>query len=235
MGLISLHQSFDEYAEAMENKAQFPPITVFYDKIDYWCVDGFHRIAAAVKKGETRLNAIIKEGSLLEAQLYSFGVNKTHGLRRTNEDKRRAVTATLEHELSKDWTDNRIADHCGVAHELVKTVRAKLESTGRFVQSSTRTGKDGRKYDVSKIKEANKKRAAKVTTSETTTSKEVHEYPVEEHFVEEHEEPKTAYVLNDETEETPKPEVVKDKLGRKVLSQSSSSQMTQKLSESSRD
>jgi hypothetical protein len=31
----------DEYAEAMEHKAQFPPVTVFYDGIDYWCVDGF--------------------------------------------------------------------------------------------------------------------------------------------------------------------------------------------------
>jgi ParB-like chromosome segregation protein Spo0J len=58
----------DEYADAMENKAQFPAVTVFYDDTDYWLVDGFHRVAAAKKKGETRISAIIRPGSLADAQ-----------------------------------------------------------------------------------------------------------------------------------------------------------------------
>lgn len=40
---VKLKESvIDEFAEAMENKVQFPPITVFYDGIDDWLVDGFH-------------------------------------------------------------------------------------------------------------------------------------------------------------------------------------------------
>ena len=50
----------------------------------------------------SRISAIIKDGSLLQAQLYSFGVNKTHGLRRSNEDKRRAVEAALTHEKGEN-------------------------------------------------------------------------------------------------------------------------------------
>jgi hypothetical protein len=33
-------ETVDEYCEAMEAKAQFPAVTVFYDDIDYWLVDG---------------------------------------------------------------------------------------------------------------------------------------------------------------------------------------------------
>jgi hypothetical protein len=209
---VKLDESvIQEYAEAMEHKAQFPPITVFYDEIDYWCVDGFHRIAAALKKGETRISAIIKDGSLLQAQLYSFGVNKTHGLRRTNEDKRKAVEGALEHDKGSGRTDSVIAEHCGVTHELVRTVRASLESGGRICQVNERIGKDGKTYDVSKTQEANKKRAKKTTTSTTTTTVTVKDDLPEEAFVEEHEESKTAYVLEEEKE--PTPEVVKDKLG----------------------
>jgi hypothetical protein len=199
----------------MEHKAQFPPITVFYDGIDHWCVDGFHRIAAALKKGETRLNAIIHSGSLLDAQWYSFGVNKSHGLRRTNEDKRKAVEAALEHAKGEKLSDRAIGDHCGVSYRMVEEIRKSLVSTGKLSQSNTRVGKDGRTYDISKTQEANKKRATKTTTSETTTNKTVVEAPTEAEFVEEHEEPKTAYVLEGDDAL----DIVKDKLGRIVPEQ----------------
>ena len=126
--------------------------------------------------------------SLTDAQWYSFGVNKAHGLRRTNEDKRRAVKATLEHELSDDWSDGKVADHCGVDEKMVARMRAEMESGGAKRHLTKRVGKDSKTYDVSKTQRSNKKRAAKVMTSETTTTKEVHEYPVEPDFVEEHEE-----------------------------------------------
>ena len=41
----------DDYAEAMRNRAKFPPVTVFADaeKDTLWLADGFHRVAAAGK------------------------------------------------------------------------------------------------------------------------------------------------------------------------------------------
>jgi hypothetical protein len=36
----------DEYATAMGEGAQFPPLTVFFDGADYWLADGFHRLGA---------------------------------------------------------------------------------------------------------------------------------------------------------------------------------------------
>jgi hypothetical protein len=138
------------------------------------------RVAAAEKKGETRINSIIRPGTLPQAQFYSFGVNKTHGLRRTNDDKSRAVKATLEHALSNDWSDNAIAEHCGVDQKMVSRMRATLTSVGALPQLNTRTGKDGKSYPA-------KKPTTKTTTSETTTNKTGVETPVEESF-EEHEE-----------------------------------------------
>jgi hypothetical protein len=190
----------DEYAEAMGNKVTFPDVTVFYDETDYWLVDGFHRVAAAKKKGKATINVEIRPGNLSEAQLYSFGVNKAHGLRRTNEDKCRAVKATLEHDLSDDWSDRRIAEHCGVDDKMVSRLRAEMVSGGSKSHLTKRVGKDGKTYDVSKTQEANKKRATKTTTSTKTTNRTVVETPTEADFVEEHEESKTAYVLGNEPE-----------------------------------
>jgi hypothetical protein len=197
----------------MGNKVKFPAVTVFYDETDYWLVDGFHRVAAAKQKGKTMIAVEIRPGSLLEAQWCSFGVNKSHGLRRTNEDKRRAVKATLEHDLSDDWSDGKIADHCGVTQEFVSKMRKQMPPPQNNSGVTKRVGKDGKVYDAGKASAASKKRATKTTTSETTTSKTVVEAPTEADFVEEHEEPKAAYVLEDEQEADAS---VTDKLGRVV-------------------
>ena len=84
-----------EYAEAMQEGAIFPPPTVFYDGADYWLADGFHRVAAAQAAGFDDVSIELRQGSRRDAVLFSVGVNSTHGLRRTNEDKRRAVMTLL--------------------------------------------------------------------------------------------------------------------------------------------
>lgn len=160
----------DEYAEAMEQKAQFPAVTVFYDGTDHWLVDGFHRVAAAKKKGETRISAVIRPGSLLQAQLYSFGVNKTHGLRRTNDDKRRAVKATLEHDLSNNGSDRAIADHCGVDNNMVARIRAEIESRVPKGQVTKRGGKDEGKFNVENTKPPIKPEPPPITYGELLVS-----------------------------------------------------------------
>lgn len=142
----------DAYAQAMEDGAQFPLIIVYHDGESHWLADGFHRLAAARKAGRERLRVEVRMGDKRAAMLHAFGANETHGLRRTNEDKRRAVDAMLKDDEWKTWSNRRIADACAVSLDLVNRVRNAMphDSTERIVQSS-----DGRTMNVGGISTAN--------------------------------------------------------------------------------
>ena len=84
-----------DYIERMSEGDEFPPLTVFHDGAVYWLGDGFHRYHAAVGCGLVEFPCDIREGGLREAILHSVGANATHGLRRTNEDKRRISAVTF--------------------------------------------------------------------------------------------------------------------------------------------
>ena len=114
--------TIDEYAEAMGEETKFPPITVFFDG-EFWLADGFHRLKAAEKIGLFKITVEVKQGSLRDAVLYSCGANATHGLRRSNVDKRRAVLRLLEDKEWSQWSDRSIARCCGVSHDLVNRMR----------------------------------------------------------------------------------------------------------------
>ncbi|PJF39588.1 MAG: hypothetical protein CUN54_08355 [Phototrophicales bacterium] len=119
-----------EYAEAMLTGQEFPPVVVFYDGEAYWLADGFHRHAAAVKAGIDTLNADVRQGSLRDAVLYSVGANATHGLRRTNADKRRAVERLLNDDEWSRWSNREIARRCAVSEQLVRSLRFNRSVTG---------------------------------------------------------------------------------------------------------
>lgn len=121
-----------EYAEALEAGALFPPVVVFYDGSEYWLADGFHRFYAHARTGRSWIEAEVRQGTLEEAQWYSFSVNQTHGLRRTNEDKRRAVEGAL-----MAWSKrfglrpvncSEIARHTGVSIGMVTGYAREMES-----------------------------------------------------------------------------------------------------------
>ncbi len=113
-----------EYAEAMANpETVFPPVVVFFDGKDYWLADGFHRVAAWTQLGRTDIPAEIRQGDLRRAILYSLSANSTHGLHRTNEDKRRAVNVLLGDPEWMAWSDREIAKVCGVSHPFVSGLR----------------------------------------------------------------------------------------------------------------
>jgi hypothetical protein len=68
---------------------------VFYDGAEYWLADGFHRVHAAQKLRRLTIAADVRQGTRRDAVLLSARANAEHGLRRTNEDKRRAVLTLL--------------------------------------------------------------------------------------------------------------------------------------------
>lgn len=117
------HEVVEEYATAMEEGATLPPVVVFFDGADHWLADGFHRYFGADHAGRDSIEADVRNGTKLDAQLFSFGVNAHHGLRRSSADKRKAIAGALNHPVSCKWSNNQIAKHCGVSDKTVAAVR----------------------------------------------------------------------------------------------------------------
>jgi hypothetical protein len=84
----------------------------FYDGESYWLADGFHRAEGALSAQIGELECDIRQGTVADAQWYSYGVNKSHGLRRTNDDKQRAVKAALSHSDGYGKSDNTDSKAC---------------------------------------------------------------------------------------------------------------------------
>jgi len=115
-----------EYAEALKNGASFPQLIVFFDGVDYWLVDGFHRYHAHKLACIDSADCAVHDGSLREAQLFSVGVNDTHGLRRSNGDKKKAIELLLNDSEWSLWSDTAIAKKCSVDHKTVSKYRLSL-------------------------------------------------------------------------------------------------------------
>lgn len=130
-------ETIADYAEAMATGATFPPVTLFHDGAAYWLADGFHRLAAAERAGLETIAADVREGSARDARLYATGANTTHGLRRTNADKRRAVLTILEDPEWSEWSDREIARRCGVTHPFVAKLRRPAGGNGYHSDDDT--------------------------------------------------------------------------------------------------
>lgn len=113
-----------DYAEQLSNGVAFPAVIVFRDADgQHWLADGFHRVQAARRAGLEEVAADVRDGTKRDALLYSVGANATHGLRRTNADKRHAVMTMLGDSEWAKWSDRQIAKACGVTHPFVAKLR----------------------------------------------------------------------------------------------------------------
>jgi len=118
--------TIEDYAQAMAEGEQFPPLTAFHDGETYWLADGFHRLAAARKLQRPTIAVEVHQGTRRDAVLYSVSANATHGLRRSNADKRRAVETLLKDDEWGKWSDREIARKARVSHTFVAKIRADL-------------------------------------------------------------------------------------------------------------
>ena len=137
------YHTVNEYQDEIEAGFVFPPVDVFFDGTTYWLVDGFHRAEATYGAGLDEIEATIHQGTLDDAKWFSFGANRGHGLRRTNDDKQRAVKSALAHPNAAEMSDRAIADHIGMSPQTVNTWRSQVS---KLDTSTKRTGKDGKKY-----------------------------------------------------------------------------------------
>jgi len=157
----------EQYASDMQRGNVFPPVSVIFDGAAYWLVDGFHRYHALLKLKRSQIQAVITTGVLADAQWQSLTANHAHGLRRTNDDKRKAVRKALQ--MHPELSDNALAEHVGVANVTIAKYRAALptaprdsalpvtpgirnlhlpatDSAAQAQGQARRTGKDGKKY-----------------------------------------------------------------------------------------
>ncbi|MEM0964818.1 MAG: hypothetical protein AAGJ81_01535 [Verrucomicrobiota bacterium] len=139
----------DNLVEAYKAGDDVPPIVLFAaDKSGtYYIGDGWTRCYAIKKvRGKNTINAKVYSGGRDAAFKHACGANANHGLRRTNADKRKAVTSAL-----KKWpemSDRSIADICKVGNQMVGHVRKEVCDS----HTSTRKGKDGKAYPTPKKK-----------------------------------------------------------------------------------
>jgi hypothetical protein len=120
-------ETIDEYAEKIAAILKKNPLDVFFDGTSYYIGDGWHRFLAAVKAGLSVIPCVLHDGTERDAMLFAAGANQGHGLKRSNRDKRRAVEIMLADEEWATWSNNRIAEHCGVGDDLVSDVRRQYE------------------------------------------------------------------------------------------------------------
>jgi hypothetical protein len=130
-----------EYAACMRREAKFPPIKVYRVNGEFWVVDGFHRLEAAKQCGFDTIEAEVFDGTRSDAIRASLQANQTHGLRRSNADKRSAAKLGLNEFPNSSARD--IADWCGVSHELVASIKRKQPESNYGSEGKTR-GRDGK-------------------------------------------------------------------------------------------
>ncbi len=146
-------ETVTRYADEMRRGDIFPPVVVYYDGEAYWLGDGFHRHKAhsqAHGSGK-EIATEVRQGTRRDAILCAVGANATHGLPRTNQDKRNAIATLLRDEEWSQWSDREIARVTHTTHPTVAKVRAALAGpTGKDYQSKRR-GADGRTIDTANI------------------------------------------------------------------------------------
>ncbi len=125
-----------DYAVAMADGAEFPPVVLFFDGEAYWPGDGFHRIEAAKRNDRTTISADVRQGSKRDAILFAVGANASHGLRRTQADKRRSVLAMLRDPEWSRQSDREIGKRCAVDHKTVASARREITGSGEIPTKS---------------------------------------------------------------------------------------------------
>jgi len=151
----------EEYAAAMTAGQEFPAGRVFKSAAgSLWLSRGFHRVAAAEQAGITRLDFEVVPGERKDAVIDAACSNTSHGLKRSNADKRKAVEILLTE--CPEWSDRKVADAAGVGHPLVAETRGQLEDSSSSPPPAARVGKDGKARAV----KPRKPRKPKETKSE---------------------------------------------------------------------
>ncbi|MCB9759728.1 MAG: hypothetical protein H6739_07785 [Alphaproteobacteria bacterium] len=124
---LGLHEpTLEEYRQAWLDGASFKEVVVFYDGSSYFLADGFHRVESAQRAGLDGVPADVRPGTRRDAVLFAAGANAKHGLRRSPEDKRRAVDTVLRDPEWRQKSNGWIAEQTKTSKPFVAKRRELL-------------------------------------------------------------------------------------------------------------
>ena len=109
--------------------AELPPITLFADPLTgkHHIGDGWHRFLAHKLSGKKEIAALVHPGGPAEALKHALGANAEHNaLRRTNRDKRKAVTIALK--SFPKMSLRELGDLCKVSHQFVAIIKNEVST-----------------------------------------------------------------------------------------------------------
>ncbi|GAA0730833.1 ParB N-terminal domain-containing protein [Dactylosporangium roseum] len=129
-------------AEAGDN---LPPIIVHRQTMRI--VDGMHRLAAAVLRGDETIEVRFFDGTDREAFVLAVRANITHGRPLSPQDRVSAVGRIIRD--NPEWSDRAIASAIGLGPSTVGSIRKQIEPHDDIVRGAeTRVGRDGRRRPV---------------------------------------------------------------------------------------
>lgn len=126
------YDAIAEYAFLINDGIDLDPVVVFETDEGYLLADGFQRIEAYKGVGKRKIDVEVKQGTRRDAILYGIIANTKHGVRPTNEDKRKMVTRLLQDEEWSTWSDNVIAKKLGVTQPFVSGLRKELVAANQI-------------------------------------------------------------------------------------------------------
>jgi hypothetical protein len=118
-----------DYSDGIAEWIKYAPVTVFSSKGEHWLADGFHRVEAGIQAKLSELPCIIYSGGQRDALKFACKANVTHGARRTNADKRKAVNTLLDDPEWSAVTQREIAIAAGVSHVFVGKIQNERKHT----------------------------------------------------------------------------------------------------------
>lgn len=151
--VLELKEWLEEHPEK-----ELPRIVVYRDaNKKLLLTKGFHRYSAYKKAGREKIPAFLYSGGFEEALVHALRSNAQHGMKRTREDKRKALGVAFQ-----KWPDIpaiEAAKICEVGRRLAEEVR-KEENGRRDLYGKRREGprglKDGNRTNLSSTREENK-------------------------------------------------------------------------------
>ena len=121
-------EAVQEYADIYdEGEAELPALEVVSIDDKLVLIDGFHRLAGARQADQSFIRVtVVEECDVGRASWLASAVNQGHGVRRTNADKRQAVTLAINSDIGEEQSSRDIGAHVGVSKSFVSNVRAEF-------------------------------------------------------------------------------------------------------------
>lgn len=130
-----------EYADALRAGEVLPPGDAYDDGTDIWLAAGFHRRNAYEAAGLSKMPLRVHAGTRLDAVIHSASADATHGLRRSDGDKRAAVLMLLREfpDRSTEW----LASTARVSWSTVDKVRKSPDVAAAIPRPEQVLARDG--------------------------------------------------------------------------------------------